>query len=187
MNGLPRWLPQDDTVPTPGSGVSNLPPLYLTFEQPPGYPPPPPGTVHPVFVTWGRAGNRPPSNITAYSPAATGKRFAIKVTTNGAHPIQVLSAEIVAAVGEVPADTGGTEFTPPTVMYRLLGEILGAGTEASPFAIGQGPGGNLNLESYLLGTVCQTYAPGNPSAEPPVPATPAGVRSTYGVRWVVGG
>ena len=176
MSGLPRWLPRNDTLVAPGDEGAEAVALnlVLTKTRPAGYT----AAVDPAkgWVTWGHAGNRVPSNIATPFTFSTGLKVWLAMTTNGAHPVQVLSC-VLAAGSDVPADIGGTETTPPTTVHFLLGSVGGAGTVESPWSVFSSGQGNLRLETYEVGTVCQTYSPG----PPPVPAS---IKSTYATRVV---
>jgi len=157
-----------------GRSDEALPNLTLSATRPLGYTEAEAPTKG--WVTWGHVGNRVPTNIAASFALATGKKVWVEMTTNGAHPIQVISC-VIGSGADVPADSGGTEMTPPTTMHYLLGQVSGAGTTESPFTLHSSGSGNLRLETYAVGTACQLYDPG-----PPI--VPASVKTTYATRVV---
>lgn len=148
--------------------------LALTLTRPAGY-------TDPVvagygWVNWGHVNNRVPTNIADDFALSTGLKIWVAITTNGAHPVQVTSC-VLAGGADVPADIGGTETTPPTTIHYLLGTVYGDGTPGNPWGVTNSGAGNLRVETYEVGTVCQAYDPGPP-------AIPASIKTTYAYRVV---
>lgn len=148
--------------------------LVLSMLRPSGY-----STAEDATKGWvslGHVNNRVPTNIATPFALSTGLKVWVAIATNGSHPVAVTSCTLSGGA-EVPADIGGTETTPPTTVHYLIGQVSGDGTSGSPFVLTSSGEGNLRLETYAVGTVCQTYDPG-----PPI--VPAAVKTTYGYRVV---
>jgi len=134
------------------------------------------------WITWGHVNSMIISNIATSYALVKGLKVYVKVTTNGRIPLKVLSAEITTTT-ETPEDKGGTISTPPTTAYYLLGQVGGAGTQAEPFYVTNAGTGNLSLGVRAIGYSCVLATPGDPSATPPVPPTPGGVKTDYELKW----
>lgn len=162
---------------------SSIPALILTLERPAGYTEAEASTKG--WVTWGHVDSVVVDNIAASYTLAAGLKVYVKVTTNGAIPLRVLTAEIDATTS-TRTDTGGTASTPATTAYYLLGEVLGAGTVLSPYTPSNSGSGNLVSDVIATGYTCVLASAGDPSATPPVPASLGGVRTDYQFRLVRG-
>jgi hypothetical protein len=121
------------------------------------------------WVTWGHVNSVAVSNVAESYSLATGKKIYMKVTTNGAIPLRVLTAEIDATTS-TREDTGGTATRPPTTAYYLLGQVAGAGTVESPYTVFPSGCGNLSLSAVAMGYSCTL-------------ASPRGVKTDYQLRW----
>ena len=163
----PESPPTESSVDTPAA-------LTLTATRPPGYTAP--VVANRGWVTWGHVNNVVPSDIADDFVLSTGLKIWATITTNGAHPVQVTAVELDSGA-TVPADIGGTATTPPITVHYLLGTVMGAGTLESPWVLTSSGSGNLRVETYPVGTVCQTYDPG-----PPI--VPASIKTTYALRVV---
>jgi hypothetical protein len=160
-----------------------LQPLYLTLDRPPGYTESEGATKG--WVTWGQVNSVIVDNVADSFALTSGRKVYVKVTTNGAIPLRVLTAEILTTTGTA-TDSGATASTPATTAYYLLGQVGGAGTSASPFFLTNSGSGNLVLGVVATGYTCVQATAGNPSATPPVPASAGGVRTDYQLSWTRG-
>jgi hypothetical protein len=194
--------PNLSTLPTSGPGilVTNLPggrtivtanpkpqfrnrrngPLVLTLDRPRGYTETDSDTKG--WVTWGHVNSVVVDNVARSYTLAAGLKVYVKVTTNGAIPLRVLTAEIDATTG-TRTDSGGTTSTPPTTAYYLLGQVGGAGTVQSPYFLSNAGSGNLAARVTATGYDCTLATAGNPGATPPVPASPGGITTSYQFAW----
>lgn len=163
-----------------GGAAASICLLGLTDERPAGYPEPEEGADL-GWVTWGHVNSVVPDNVAEPFTLSTNLLVWIKVATNGAVPLRVLSAEIGTGA-ELPEDIGGTATTPPTTAHYLLGQVLGDGEEV-PFYIANAGCGNLVLSTVAMGYSCQLASAGDPEADPPVPASAGGVKTDYQLRW----
>ena len=179
--GLPG-VPKTQRGKTIMRGES-LQPLYLTLDRPPGYTESEGATKG--WVTWGNVNSVVLANIADSFTLTSGRKVYVKVTTNGAIPLRVLTAEILTTTGTA-TDSGATASTPATTAYYLLGQVGGAGTSASPFFLTNSGSGNLVLGVVATGYTCVQATAGNPSATPPVPASAGGVRTDYQLSWTRG-
>jgi len=168
-----RW--EEELAPVTGCKLS------LTKIMPEGY-----GGVDGVtkgWVTWGVVGNTVVNNITDPFTLSAGLKVWVRVTTNGTLPFRVLTATIDTGTGSVPNDSGGSATDPPSTIYYLLGQVLGAGTVESPFTVSSTGCGSLRVSLTAYGYICVLASSGNPSATPPEPASPGGVKTSYMMRW----
>jgi hypothetical protein len=170
----------DAEADTDGLSSISICALRATKDRPEGYTEAEGATKG--WVTWGHVNSVVVSNVAESYSLATGKRIYMKVTTNGAIPLRVLTAEIDATTS-TREDTGGTATTPPTTAYYLLGQVAGAGTVESPYTVFPSGCGNLQLSAVAMGYSCTLATAGDPGATPPVPASPGGVQTNYQLRW----
>jgi hypothetical protein len=174
---------QEDEPPAvagAAGAASDICALRATKDRPEGYTEAEGATKG--WVTWGHVNSVVVSNVAESYSLSTGKKVYMKVTTNGAIPLRVLTAEIDATTS-TREDSGGTATTPPTTAYYLLGQVAGAGTVESPYTVFPSGCGNLRLSAVPMGYSCTLATAGDPEADPPVSASPGGVKTDYQLRW----
>lgn len=134
------------------------------------------------WVTWGVVNNLVVSGIANAFVLADGKQVWIKVTTNGASPLSVLTASLETGAS-IPDDIGGSATNPPTTAHFLLGEVSGTGSESDPFLLNSTGSGSLRLSLEASGFQCVLATAGDPEADPPVEPDAGGVRTNYQLKW----
>lgn len=177
---LTEWSNEADPA-QPSSAVAAGPcRLSLSLDRPEGYT----AAEDPDkgWVTWGVVNNTLISNVATPFTLSTGLKVWVKVTTNGAVPVKVLSA-VLEGGSAVPEDAGGSATTPPTTAYFLLGQVGGAGTLADPWSVLSTGCGNLRYSAVASGYSCVLASPGDPGATPPIPPSPGGVKTDYQMKW----
>jgi hypothetical protein len=171
MPSLARWLPKDDTVPSPGSAeVEATPALILTRTAPAGWVRPQGQVGVPVWVTWGTAGAVVPPPEDFLTPIGYVQSYSqtvrwvwAKIGLSESVPLVASSLALVSSTNRTAYTTGAFDAesgAPPEFLYVPLGYIYTFGN-AQNYEVGvfNSGSGSIVIAMHVSGIDPQSLNP----------------------------
>jgi len=132
-------------------------------------------------VTWGVVELKVPTAIgdEITLSGADGDRYVwLEITMQTVSPFSVISATVEHGT-EYP-DPETPDPDPPATVYFPLGVVNYSGGEIQSISNTNGPfGGSIGISLVKTGSVCVSADPGDPEADPIIPATNGGIVDTF--------